>query len=246
MRKRSAVFILIGLMLFIFLYGCTEQLKEFGIDLNQTKETVEKLIEETTNETAEPAEINNKTNVTAPRIGIDYSDEVEDLLYLRDNEEYTAEYTTILVKGSTIVKGKEVVYSKPDYYRFDVVTEDEEAIISTYILPEGNYVCSDILGKAECSRMSQIETQTVFFEDLDQYEVVSLPSRTVSNKTGLCYLLSLGNIRIEQCFLNTGVPLYLHITDPENGAEGIEFTQSLTDVVYEVDDKKFELIVEVE
>ena len=164
----------------------------------------------------------------------------EDLSYilsLKDNLEYSAVYTTVLLNVENVSTGKSIIYSKLDKYRHDSIVGTEETIISLYLIPEGNYSCVDAIGKIICNEIQSSSNPDVSFDELENYQIIKLPTRTVMNKTGNCFMFSNQNGSIEQCFLDTGVPLYLHITNPN----GIEFTQSLKSIDYTVEDSIFEL-----
>ncbi|MCC7552526.1 hypothetical protein KO317_02565 [Candidatus Micrarchaeota archaeon] len=163
--------------------------------------------------------------------------DLNSILSLKNNLEYKATYTTVFLDKDKVITGNIIIYSKGDKYRHDSIIGTEETIVSLYLIPEGNYSCIDAIGNVVCNTLKTSSNPNVFFDNLDSAQIVKLPTRTVMNKTGICFMFSNDLETIEQCFLDTGAQLYLHITN----SDGTEFTQSLKNIDYNVGDSVFEL-----
>ncbi len=209
----------------ILLFGCTEQ--EVGTNVSTDTEELPLI----NNSTGSVDEIQQNDTNMVEEIG------VNSYLSLKENLEYTAEYSTVLFENEEIVTGKLIVYSKDENYRQDTIIGTEETVISLFLLPEGDYSCIDAIGNVVCNDLKTSSNPDVSFENIDNYDIIELPTRVVMNKTGNCFMFSNQNETLEQCFLDTGVPVYLRVTI----SGGAEFTQSLKDIEYTVDDSVFEL-----
>lgn len=220
--------IMVVIMLGFLIFGCTifnpeENLNE-SVDVDPQVN-----ISQNTENSEENTNLIEETNFDSKTL--------DAYLSLKNKLEYTAQYTTVFLDGEQVVTGNIIIYSKKDKYRHDSFIGNEDTIISLFLIPKGNYSCVDAIGNVVCNDLKTSSNPNVYFDNLKDYEILELPSRTVLNKTGNCFMFSNDDETIEQCFLDNGAPIYLRITS----SNGIEFTQSLKEIDYTVEDKMFEL-----
>jgi outer membrane lipoprotein-sorting protein len=185
----------------------------------------------------------NEVNNEVQEESNDAAKEIKSIFAKQANVQFMVKYdVTTTANGETMESVMTQYIKGVDKMRIDMIAEGMET--QTFLDGQTYHMCNKATGdwmclKIEYEASESDEIQKDVEENVENYKVTKLASRTIAGASTSCYLVETENGNVEYCYTADGVPLYVKTT---GSAQGQSFTSELIATQYSktVSDSVFE------